>query len=101
MTRTTPPTRSGGPGRFTISMGDTFTRVDENITAAATGDIVRPNCDATAARTPRLVAPAGSVFAIDGSTASQKLTHGAMPDPDSTAIAQGKDSVASFAQKPC
>src|SRR5258706_1736732 len=98
---TTPPTSSGGPVRFTISTGDTFTSVDENITTAATGDIVRPNCDATAASTPRWVAPMGSVFATDGSTASQKLTHGAMPDPDSTAIAHGNTSVASFPQNPC
>src|SRR6185503_15444490 len=100
MKRTTPPTRSGGPVRFTISIGETFTSVEENITTAATGDIVRPKFDATAARTPRLVAPAGSVLAIEGSTASQKLTHGAIPEPDSTAMAQGNVSVASFPQNP-
>ena len=44
--RTTPPTRSGGPVRLTISIGDTFTSVDENITTAATGDMVRPKFEA-------------------------------------------------------
>src|SRR5579872_402434 len=98
--RMTPPATSGGAVFFTRSIGETLTSVDENMTTAATGDIVRPKFDATAARTPRCSAPVGSVFAISGSTALQKLTQGAIPEPDRTASVQGKTSVASFDQKP-
>ncbi len=68
-------------------------------TTAATGDIVRPKLDVTAASTPKSMAAVRSVALTAGSTALQNATEGAVPDPPITAKTHGKKLLDSFPAK--
>lgn len=73
---------------LTISSGETPINAAAKIITAAAGDIVLPKADPNAPNAPRSMAFFKSMALIVGNTPFENATLGAVPEPETIAIAQ-------------
>jgi len=85
---------------LTISSGETPINAAAKIITAAAGDIVLPKAEPNAPNAPRSMAFFMSMALIVGNTPFENATLGAVPEPETTAIAQTDRDPAIWANGP-